>query len=195
MVRIGDPSTGRIDRPGVVDLATSAERSDLLECYCVARSDFFIGGEPGSAILAWISGKPALTLNATVPVGLAYPVHGSDIFTLKRVRDRIDGYALSPLDMLTREYLARAHDTERYDYFDNSPEDVLDAVKDIIEIVEHGVGPETPEQREFRLRALGVGVRAVENPEVRELGPHQGFLGRGRIAPSFARKYVAPQLR
>ena len=78
---------------------------------------------------------------------------------------------------------------------ENSPEHVLEAVRDMVEIVNQGVKPEAREQRVFRLRVVGFCTRArAENSTVRKHGAHHGFIGRGRISPSFARKYIAPEL-
>jgi hypothetical protein len=159
----------------------------------VQRSDFFIGCESGASMLAWMCRKPALIVNATEPLSASYPVRETDIFILKGVRDKQKGRMLSPLDMLSRDYLNNARNTERFEYVENCSEDILAAVEEMLAIVAHGLPPETPEQREFRLRAIGVGVRIrLENYVVRKHGPHHGFLGRGRLAASFARKYLGP---
>ena len=196
VVRIGDRTMMPTRYPGIVDLATSPNRTDLFEFYCVACSDFFIGCESGPSIIAWMSGKPIVTLNATEPWSLAYPVREFDTFILKAVWDKLNARTVSPLEMLTRDYANNARNTQRFEYIENSPEDVLDAIRDMVEIVDQGVKPETPEQRAFRLRVMGFCTRArSENSTVRKHGAHHGFIGRGRISPSFARKYIAPQLK
>jgi hypothetical protein len=97
---------------------------------------------------------------------------------------------------LTLDYANHARNTQRFEYIENNPEDVLAAIRDMIEIVNHGVKPETPEQRAFRLRVISFCTRArAENSTVRKHGAHHGFIGRGRISPNFARKYIAPQLK
>jgi hypothetical protein len=62
--------------------------------------------------------------------------------------------------MLTLNYANHARNTQRFEYIENSPEDVLKAVRDMVEIVNQGVKPETPEQRVFRLRVVGFCTRA-----------------------------------
>ena len=42
VIRLGDPSMTPLRHPGVVDLATSPTRTNLLEVYCLLRSDFII---------------------------------------------------------------------------------------------------------------------------------------------------------
>jgi putative glycosyltransferase (TIGR04372 family) len=196
VVRIGDRTMTPIRYPGVVDLAVSPNRTDLFEFYCAARSDFFVGCESGPSIIAWMSGKPIVTLNATEPWSLAYPVREFDTFILKGVWDKQNARTVSPLDMLTLDYANHARNTQRFEYIENTPEDVLAAVEDMIEIVKHGVKPETPEQRSFRLHVMSFCTRArAENSTVRKHGAHHGFIGRGRLSPSFARKYIAPQLK
>jgi putative glycosyltransferase (TIGR04372 family) len=195
VVRIGDRTMTPIGYPGIVDLATSPERTDLFEFYCIARSDFFIGCESGPSTIAWMSGVPVVTLNATEPWS-AYPVREFDTFALKVVLDKLKAYTLSPLDMLTLDYANNARNTERFEYGDNKPEDILDAIRDMVDIVERGVQPETPEQRAFRLRVTSFCLRArAENSTINKHGAHHGFIGRGRISASFARKYIAPELK
>jgi putative glycosyltransferase (TIGR04372 family) len=196
VVRIGDRTMTPIRYPGIVDLAISPSRTDLFEFYCAARSDFFVGCESGPSIIAWMSGKPIVTLNATEPWSLAYPVRGFDTFILKGVWDKLNACAVGPLDMLTLDYADHARNTQRFEYIENSPEDVLEAIRDMVEIVNQGVKPETHEQRVFRLGVVSFCTRArAENSTVRKHGAHHGFIGRGRISPSFARKYIAPQLK
>jgi putative glycosyltransferase (TIGR04372 family) len=193
VVRIGDRTMTPIHYPGVLDLATSPHRTDLLEFYCVARSAFFIGCESGGSALAWVCRKPVVILNATDPVA-SFPFGKSDIFTVKNVRRRADGHLLSLIEMMSSEYFDHFRDTTRFEYLDNSPEDVRDVVAEMLQIIEHGMPPETPEQREYRLQALSFGVQShVLSQWMRKWGPHHGFLGRGRIAASFARKYMRPQ--
>jgi putative glycosyltransferase (TIGR04372 family) len=195
VVRIGDRTMTPIGYPGVVDLATSPERTDLFEFYCIARSDFFIGCESGPSTIAWMSGVPVVTLDATEPWS-AYPVREFDTFILKAVWDKLNARTVGPLEMLTRDYANNARNTQRFEYIENSPEDVLDAIRDMVDVVERGVQRETPEQRAFRLRVTSFCLRArAENPTIRKHGAHHGFIGRGRISASFARKYIAPQLK
>jgi len=194
IVRIGDLSMSPLNHSKVIDLARLPVRTDWLEAYCVERSECFIGCESGPAALATMFGKPHLVLNASDPLA-GIPIRAEGIFTLQAVREIATGRVLRPLDMFFPEYLHGIRNTKVYDYFENSPEDVLAAVEDLIEIVDRGVGPETPEQREFRLWALSVGVRMrLRNSGVCKWGPHRGYLGGGRLAPSFARKYLGPQL-
>jgi putative glycosyltransferase (TIGR04372 family) len=194
IVRIGDPTMTPLEHPGVVDLARSPARSDLLEAYCIARSACFIGCESGPVVVACMFRKPHLVLNATDPLAVI-PIAAGGIFTFQAVREIATGRMLSPLDMLFPDYLHDLRNTRVFEYFENGQQDVLAAVKDLLEIVENGPGPETPEQREFRLWALGVGVRMrLTFGGVCKWGPHRGYLGHGRIAASFGRKYIGPHL-
>ena len=42
VVRLGDPSMTPLSHPGVIDLATSPARTNLLEVYCLLRSAFIV---------------------------------------------------------------------------------------------------------------------------------------------------------
>jgi putative glycosyltransferase (TIGR04372 family) len=194
IVRIGDPTMTPLRHPAVVDLAVSPARTDLLEAYLIERSACFIGCESGPTVVACLFHKPHLVLNATDPLAVI-PIRQGGIFTFQTIREIATGRMLTPLDMLFPDYLHNVRNTRVFDYFENGQEDVLTAVEDLIEIVERGSGPETPEQREFRLWALSVGVRLrLRMGGINKWGPHRGYLGGGRMAPSFARKYVRPLL-
>ena len=152
IVRIGDPTMTPLQHPGVVDLARSPARTDLLEAYCIERSACFIGCESGPVVLACMFQKPHLVLNATDPLAVI-PIREGGIFTFQSVREIATGRMLSPLDMLFPDYLHNVRNTRVFDYFENGQEDVLAAVRDLLEIVECGTGPGN--SGTARVQALG----------------------------------------
>ena len=46
-MRIGDSTMTPLDHPGVLDLAKSTKRTELLELYCLMRSELLLGCESG----------------------------------------------------------------------------------------------------------------------------------------------------
>jgi putative glycosyltransferase (TIGR04372 family) len=187
VVRVGDPSMTPVERPGVVDLATAAARSQLLEVYCMRRSRFFISAEAGPVGLAYLTGTPLLTVNATDPIS-SYPIRADGLLLLKHVRERLSGRALRAGELLEREYLTHLRDVLRYEYVDNTPEEIVEAVDEMLEIVE-GRAVETAQQHRYRALAAAAGdeLRPVLN-YVRKWGSDQGFLGEGRVGRAYAER-------
>jgi putative glycosyltransferase (TIGR04372 family) len=184
VVRLGDTTMTPVARAGVVDLATSALRTEWLETWCIRHSEFLIGCDSGPSWLAFLLGVPVLTVNAIHFRDITRP---RDRFICKRARERDTGRTLAIAEMLTEAYLRDGLDAARYEHLDNTPADIAEAVLDMIEVV-RGAEELSPVQRRFnqRLSALG-----------REL-PHEwsGLRGvafvrepRGTISRRFAGRY------
>jgi putative glycosyltransferase (TIGR04372 family) len=192
VVRIGDPMMTPLRRQGVIDLATSPHRNDLLELWCLAKSSFHLGCDSGPGAVCLLLNTPTVLVNTTNPIN-TYPVRAGSIYIMKHAVDRQSGRELSLTDMLTEEYLANWRTTRRYKYIDNSAEEIYLAVQEMLEIVD-GAGAETPEQAEYRRRVY----EAVESlkPKVgyiRKWGTDDEFLGDGRICRFFAERHLHPQ--
>ena len=191
VVRIGDATMTPVSRPGVVDLATSEQRTDLLELYCLMRSEFLISGESGPFDASHLTNTPCLMVNATDPVG-SYPVRADGLYVLKQVVDRRTGRSVSLSGMLTEEYFLSFRDPSRYEYVDNTDHEILEAVREMISMV-RGELPEAQLQTDFREL---VSRRADELRDrvsyIRKWGPQDGFLGDGRIASFFVERHLHP---
>jgi hypothetical protein len=108
---------------------------------------------------------------------------------LKRVRDRATGEMLTLRDMLTPRYLFHLRDTTRFEYVDNSPEDIVGAVDEMLQLLGGQIG-ESDRQIEYRQLATEVAeALKSESHYIRKWGTDRGFLGHGRIARSFAENY------
>lgn len=193
VVHLGDPQSATTVCGGMTRLPASLSRCDLLQPYCIARAGFLVAATPEGAELGLAFGTPVLTFNAFDPIA-AFPVGERDIFTLRHVRAKQDGHHLSLHEMLADGYLDDPFDSERYEHVGNSPEEMLAAVQDMLRVVDGDVPSETPEQRDFRLLATQAGMRRClgADPAVAR-GPHHTYLGRGRLAASFARKLLTPR--
>lgn len=186
VVRLGDPTMVPVQRPGVVDLATSPERNEWLEVWCTLRSDFFIGCNSGPSQATFLLGVPLLTVNA---------VHFGDVvsrpsgrFVCKLAREKATGKVLSLLEMLTEDYLRVGLETNTYDYLDNSPSDIRQAAIDMIDVV-RGCEQRSAAQRRFneRLMELGRGsAPAWTGLDGIAFASHP----RGTVSRSFAEKYL-----
>ena len=181
VVRLGDPTMTPLRHPGVIDLATSEARTNLLEIACLLRCDFVIAGESAFVNLVCMTNTPILLVNATEPIS-AYSVRAPGLFMMKTVVDRRDGRRLTPVDMLSREYHRQLRDTRRYVYVDNTPEEIRDAAREMLDWV-RGRWTESDEQRSYHDAIMAASARLRRfSAYVRKWGLHEGFLGDGRIA-------------
>ena len=185
VVRFGDRTMVPVGRPGIVDLATSPVRTEWLEIWCMLRSDFFIGCNSGPSQATFLLGVPLLTVNA---------VHFGDVvsrpsgrFICKLACEKATGKVLSLSEMLTADYLRMGLETNTYDYLDNSPADIRQAVIDMIEVV-RGREHRSAAQRGFNERLTELGREGT--PEWTGLdGIAFASHPRGTVSRSFAEKY------
>ena len=189
VVRLGDPTMTPVRQPGVIDLATSPARTEWLEVWCTLRSDFFIGCDSGPSWLAALLEVPILTVNAVHFRDVSKP---SDRFICKFARDAATGTVLSLSEMLTEGYLRVGLKTGKYDYLDNSPSDICQAVIDMIEVV-RGREQQSFSQRRFNERLIALGGECP--PEWSALdGIAFTRRPRGTLSRSFAEKYFVGEL-
>ena len=181
VIRLGDPSMRPVHRPGVVDLATSPARTNLLEVYCLLRSDLIIAGESAYVNLVYLTNTPILVVNATEPIS-AYPIRAPGLFLPKTVVDKRDGRRLTTVDLLTPDYHRQLRDTRRYQYVDNSPEQIRKATEEMLEWID-GRWTESQAQRSYHEAIVSAAEKLWRRSQyVRKWGLHDGFLGDGRIA-------------
>ncbi|MBI4887438.1 MAG: TIGR04372 family glycosyltransferase [Acidobacteria bacterium] len=189
VVRLGDPSMRPVSRPGLIDVALDRRRTPALDVYCLLRSRFLMGGESGPSVFSLLTNTPTLTVNATDPVS-SFPIRPDWLFTLKTVVDLETGQALDLEQRLTPRYIAGLRDTTRLRYVANTPVEILDAVRDMLAHLE-SPAPETPGQERVRqLVTDAVLDLAPRVGYVRKWGDDDGFLGDGRIAPSYVERYL-----
>ncbi len=181
VVRLGDPTMTPLRHPGVVDLATSPARTNLLEVYCLLRSAFIIAGESAFVNVICLTNTPILLVNATEPIS-AYSVRAPGLFLPKTVVDKNTGHRLTNSDLLGRDYHRWFRDIKKYMYVDNSPEEILDATREMLEWIE-GRWAESPAQRSYHEAIVAAAAQLRSHSVyVQKWGLHEGFLGDGRIA-------------
>ena len=184
VVRIGDPTMTPVARRGVIDLATMPARTPLLEIYCLFRSRFLIASDSGPSAAAYLTNTPLVSLNCTDPIA-AYPLRPAAIYTLKRVADRRTGRRLTPREMIESDFITNNRNPRRYRYYDNTPQEVLAAVHEMLDMLD-GRLEMSAAQQEYKARLLA--VEAALQPVshyVHKWGADDGFLGDGRIARCF----------
>ena len=187
VVRLGDPSMTPIARAGVVDLATSDRRSNLLELYCMLRSAFFISGEAGPVGVCYLTGTPLLTVNATDPIS-SYPIRADGLFIPKTVLDRTTRRPLSLGELVSEDHLSNLRNVARFTYQENTPEEIRSAVLEMLEWT-GGVRHETPEQVRFRELAAEAGEQFRTSLNyVRKWGSDRGFIGDGLVCRFYAER-------
>lgn len=188
VVRIGDPTMTPITRPGVVDLATSAARTSLLEVACAARSTFMILGDSGPLYLSWLLARPALSANMVGNPSNSYPLRERDRYVLKPVRDHRKGRYLSALELVSEEYLVNRFDLERFGAEPNSADELLAAVDEMLATVAGGDAPWTAAQRAFKTALDELAARDIGGKNKVQGKPR--FVGDGRIAAGYADKWL-----
>jgi putative glycosyltransferase (TIGR04372 family) len=193
VVRMGDPSMAPFRRAGVIDMATATPRNDLLELYCLLNSRFIICGESGPLGVSYLTGTPSLAVNCTDPVS-AFPIRRDSLYLLKTVIDRSTGKRLTLQDMLSEKYLRNLRNTTLFSYVENSPEDILAALKEMLAL-HASAPPESDAQRQYRelLTRVGVELRVKEGLNyIRKWGPDEGFMGHGRLVQFAAERDLGP---
>lgn len=188
VVRFGDPTMRAVRRPGVIDLALDARRTPELELHCLLESEFLLAGESGPSVMTMLTNTPTLTVNATDPVS-SFPLRANWLYTLKRVVHLDTGRVLTLNEMASPAYLEAVRDSGVFRFLSSSPEEILEAVKEMRSFLA-APPPESPKQAAYRelitrtAETLGARMRYV-----RKWGPDEGFLGAGRVASFFVERY------
>ena len=184
VVRIGDASMTPVSRPGLIDLATSPSRTSALEVHCLLRSTFLLSGEGGPPLAAHVTNTPTLLVNVTDPLA-SYPIRDDGLFIMKRVIERETDRPIDIDELLSVEYQRSLRNTTRYAYYSNSPEEIAEAVREMLAGLKQG-WRETPPQQLFRKRIEDAAEAMCAH--LRHVGPWRleaGFSGTGRIGAAF----------
>lgn len=181
VVRLGDPSMTPIERAAVIDLATSPRRTNLLEVYCLLRSDFILCGESAYVNVVSLTNTPMVVVNATEPIS-SYPLRAPGLLLPKTVVDKRDGRRLTTTDLLTLDYHRQFRDPRRYQYIDNTPDQIREATIEMLEWL-GGTWTESEDQRRFHDASVTAAAELWRRSQfIQKWGLDEGFLGDGRIA-------------
>lgn len=191
VVRIGDRTMTEVSRPGVIDLATSPARTDLLELWCLKRSTFFLASDSGPYWASVLLGVPCLMANATNLVGM-YPLRRTDMYVPKLAQDMRSKRIFSLTEMLSHDYLRKFRHSPFCGYIDNNADELLAAVDEMLVLLNRHVQP-TRTQLEYK----GLLSSYMETPRARnkfaaKTGIEKPYIGDGWISPSFAERYFRP---
>lgn len=186
VVRIGRGAATPLACHGVVDLATSPGRTDLLEIWCLLRSRFFIACDSGPYFLSRLMRIPCLAVNVLqVCYHIARPM---DRFICKRAVDRRSGRALSIEEMLSDEYLRSGLDPGSFDHVENTADDLREAVEDMVAVVNGDLGRSAAQRAYDRTVELVVGRWQPSWSGPSALSIRRGGLG--TISRPFAERYL-----
>jgi len=188
IVRIGDRGEQMRSGDGVLDLRAVHPRPALFEMSLVAASTFLVCESSSLQHLAYVTNTPSLTINAREPFG-AYPVRPNGLFALCTPIDLETAQRITFADMLSEPYFrdlrkqeARGRRRGSYGYFDNTAEEVIQALREMMAGAAAGWANETEGQARFRARVVDAGAAlAAVSPHVAEWGPDEGFIGDGRL--------------
>src|ERR1043166_6802124 len=187
IVRIGDSTMTPLNRNGVLDLAKSDKRTELLELYCLMKSDFLLGCESGLLGVSNLINLPFLSVNATDPVS-SYPIRHDGLYILKRVMDRKSENVLSLADMLKEDYLFNLRNLDRYEYIDNTSEEILEVTKEMVERLKAKPQPNRAQLEYKELISATVEDLKQRWDYIKKWGSEDGFLGDGWIGRDFAER-------
>lgn len=187
IVRVGDPTMTPLARPGVVDLATGPIRDVYLELACFFRARFLISGESGPVSVAYLANTAPLTVNCTDPVS-AFPIRPNGVYMLKTIVDRASALPLTADALLSADYLANLRNSTRFEYVENTPEEILDGVMEMLDLLEHRTEP-TPAQRLYSEHLTNAAVAMTSDAYIRKWGTDRGFMGGGRLSRAMAERW------
>ena len=122
-----------------------------------------------------------LLVNVTEPIS-SYPLRSPGLFVPKTVMDKRTGRQLTSLDMLTFDYHRQFRDPRRYQYIDNSPEQIRAATIEMLEWIDGSWTASDGQSRFHDAIVVAAGQLWRRSQFVRKWGLDDGFLGDGRIA-------------
>ena len=175
-------------RDGLLDLRNDRPQGPLLEMCVVAASTFLVCESSSLQHLAYVTNTPSLTINAREPFA-PYPVRPNGLFALCTPVDLETAQRIPLADMLSEPYFrdlrkqeARGRRRGSYGYFDNTAEELIAALREMMAGMVAGWANETESQARFRARVVDAGAAlAAVSPHVAEWGPDEGFIGDGRL--------------
>ncbi len=177
-IRVGDPSMQPIpDLPRAIDYARSSWKSDWMDVFLGARCRFFLGNTSGLCALSSAFDVPSVLVNM-VPLAACYGSHPSDIAVPKLHRKGSERLRFE--DIFTSE-IADFRETEQYhsaelDVIDNTPDEIADAVIEMLDRLE-GVPPDLTDA------ARQADFRRSMRPE------HYTYGAGGKISAAFLSKH------
>jgi putative glycosyltransferase (TIGR04372 family) len=181
IVKIGDKSMRPIKMNGLIDLASSEYNSPALELYIMQHAKLFILSESGPMYTPLLfNDVPALLANFSNTY-FCYPIRKNERFLLKKVVKKKTSHTLSIYEMLEEEYVRHRLTPEYYDFIDNSNDELLSAIKEMLQIIE-GINNPSQEQLLFREKLTSTAPLLSNKILPPKWGAEDGFWGHGYIS-------------
>lgn len=137
VVRMGDPVPGFIDgpRPGLIDYPSTCYKSELMDLYLIKNCRVYIGTQSGIIDTAMLFSKPILSVNS---LHFAMAGAGSHNLTIykKILHKRKNCYLSFSQSMVLYHKITRNTYEEfsrEFEWVENSSEEILEALKEILE--------------------------------------------------------------
>lgn len=189
VIRIGDSTMTPCRWHGVVDLATAPWRTEACELWATLHSRFFVCGDSGPYLLGQLAGVPCLSVNV---FRLGYnTIRANDRYIVKRVFDRVRGRCLSIAEQLSEAFVRGPLDLDRYEWIDNTPDEIREAVEDMVALLDDPDQPRTAVQKHHDQLLADLAARWKPDQ-----GPSERLMfrrgGTGTISPRFAACYLDP---
>lgn len=161
VLRLGDPTmTPLPEMDRVIDYALSEHRSDWMDVFGMSQCRFFVGTTSGPMNVARAFCVPVAATNYFAAG--TWPFSLGDVFIHKLHRSKTDGRLLSLRKALEPPLLAAwnpmVYDACDVEVLDNSPEDIRDAVIEMMDMLD---GTYTESQEVARLKKV---YRTVADP-------------------------------
>lgn len=187
LVRIGR-ATEPVRDHGVVDLSTADGAYGAPELGALLGAQFVIAQSVELQHVAYLTATPTLLLDATDPFS-GYPVRADGRFTLATAVDLDSGQVLDLDARLDERYFRNLRNCG----YRPTTADVVDGAVREMQAVAAGEVVEHPAQTAFRRRVTAAGEALAERLAfVATWGPHDGFIGDGRLARDQAERLLHP---
>jgi len=158
VVRIGDPNSVSIEEmvkdcgPLLFDYAHSDIKSEFMDCYLLSESEFLIGAPSGPVMVTMLFNVQSCNVNWNNVSHAPHFVEG-DIATIKKVC-YIKDQTLVPFEKLFQPPLSQNPNQQTLEkhglyYENNSEEEILNTVKEFIEIPRDQVSSLQEKAREY----------------------------------------------
>ncbi len=150
VIRIGDPSMKPLpaDIPGLIDYAHSPLKSERMDVFLFGAARFFLCTNSGPSAVPGHFGIPCLHTN-WLPLSHHYG-HPHDILLPRLVEDCSTGRILTFEEMISSRVghaLAMTPEDDGFRYLPNTPEELLEGVRDMFEALENGTVRRREQQR------------------------------------------------
>ncbi len=138
---------------GFIDYPNTPAKSEATDLYLINHCRFFIGTNSGLFDTALLFGKPVLSVNTT-DFTFATPYKQCDSFIYKRIYSRQEKRFLSFREVFNAPDILMSNIdfpsfNEKYEYAENTPEDILNATVNFVACLEKEADEKTAAQSSF----------------------------------------------